>query len=207
MSTFTNEQLAIAAQSGNAAALLQLWFSVERYARKKARSYAGHGADADDLQQSAFLALVRAVQVFSPERGSFIGLYSLALKSEFCRAIYGGRGERIRNDPVFSALSLDVRLGDEEDGSALSDFVIDEYAAAAFEAPEREELSQAIKTALNALDDAERQVINLRFWSCLTQSEAAQRLNMSDKELRRIEAQAFRKLRHPSISKNLREFL
>ena len=195
------------AQSGDAAALLQLWFSVERYARKKARRYAGHGADADDLQQSAFLALVRAVQDFTPERGSFIGIYDFALRNEFIRAIYGGRGERIRNDPLHTAASLDEPAGDDEDSNALLDFVIDEYAAAAFEAPEREELSQAIKTALNALDDAERRVINLRFWHRLTQSEAAQRLNLSDKELRRIEAQALRKLRHPSISKSLKAFL
>ena len=207
MSTFTNEQLAIAAQSGDAAALLQLWFSVERYARKKARRYAGRGADADDLHQSAYLALVRAVQGFTPERGSFIGLYDFALKNEFVRAIYGGRGERIRNDPLHNALSLDAPAGDEEDGDAFEDFVIDEYAAAAFEAPEQKELSQAIKTALCALNDTERKMIVLRFWGGLRQEQAAQKLRISAADAKKIEQAAFRKLRHPSVSQILKSFL
>ena len=85
-STQTNG-IAAAVQAGNAD-ILTLWAAVERYALKRAnrwdKAFQGrYGITLDDLRQTAFIALTKAVELWDPERGGFIGAYELQLKSTF----------------------------------------------------------------------------------------------------------------------------
>ncbi len=111
------------------------------------------------------------------------------------------------NDPLPSALSLDASFDDDEDGGSFAEFIPDEAAECAFDAVEKLEQTAAIKAALDALDDAERQIIYLRYWRVLTQPETAQTLKIGVAEAKRLELSALRKLRHPSISRTLKSFL
>ena len=196
----TNEELAILAKGGDRDAQLKLWNNMRGLAKRKARGN-------EDLLQSGFLALVDALERFSPERGSFLACYKFALKNAFTVARYGGRGDRFRNDPLHSYVSLDVPIGDGEDDSALADFLEDKTAAGPFSEIEREECSAAVQAALQMLSKQEREVIRLRYWLDKTQAEAAQELNVPLSEVKKTEAAALRRLRAPSISRTLREFL
>lgn len=85
-STQTNE-IAVAVQAGNAD-ILALWAAVERYAAKRANRWnkafqGSYGVTLDDLMQTAFIALAKAVELWDQERGSFIGVYELQLKSAY----------------------------------------------------------------------------------------------------------------------------
>lgn len=203
----TNEDLAVKARAGDPDALLRLWHQVRRFATWKARGYIRRGANPDDMEQAAFEALLLAVQGFDTDKGVFIGFYGFALRSAFRTAIYGGRTEKHQRDPIHTAISLDAPAGDDEDNDPLSDLIPDEMSEVAFCDVELDELSSAIRNALDALPERERQVILLHYWNGLTQAQAAQALSLSETEARRLEKSALRKLRRPCISKQLRSFL
>lgn len=208
MSTITNEELAKAAKSGDTDALLSLWIQVQGFVIRQAQRWSGRGADKEDLRQAAFLALYEAVSRFDPCIGSFLAVYKYCLKSAFTTAICGGRSVRTLNDPLLSALSLDAPASsDTEESDPLGNLLPDESAGAAFDEIERRELVEAVRNALSVLDDEERQVVRLRFWNTLTQADAAQKMDLTEIDLKRIEASALRRLRQPQISKTLRTFL
>ena len=131
----TNET-AVAVQSGQAD-ILELWFAVRRFAIKQGlrwlRASGGEGGvTIDDLEQSAFLALLDALEDWNASEGSFISWYALRLKTAFESAM-GLRTQRDRKDPIRSALSLDEPLTDREgDPFTIADIVPDPAAEAAF---------------------------------------------------------------------------
>ena len=204
----SNEEFALLAQSGDATALLNLWSQVKGFAAWMAKRWSGHLAGNDDLMQAAFTALYEAIKRFEPSAGSFLTVYKLCLRSAFTVAIYGNRSVKAMNDPLLSALSLDAPASsDTEESDPLGNLLPDESAGAAFDEIERRELVEAVRNALSVLDDEERQVVRLRFWNTLTQADAAQKMDLTEIDLKRIEASALRRLRQPQISKTLRTFL
>ena len=136
-STQTNE-IAAAVQAGNAD-ILALWAAVERYAAKRAnrwnKAFQGrYGVTLDDLKQTAFVALAKAVELWDQERGGFVGAYELQLKSTFAE-LYRQRSKRNALDPLNTAVSLDAPAeGTSKDGSTpspLADILPDPAAQAA----------------------------------------------------------------------------
>jgi RNA polymerase primary sigma factor len=107
-------------------------------------------------------------------------------------------------------MSLDSPVGDE-DSSQLGDFIEDEDATAPMDAAAREMLRESIKDALAVLSDRERQVLELRFGLIdgkdHTLEEVGQYFNVTRERIRQIESKALRKLRHPTRSRHLRDFL
>lgn len=107
-------------------------------------------------------------------------------------------------------VSLERPVGDE-DNSTLADFIEDQEAAAPLDAAVREVLREQVKRSLSTLSDRERQVIELRFGLAdgkdHTLEEVSQYFDVTRERIRQIEAKALRKLRHPSQSSDLREFL
>jgi RNA polymerase primary sigma factor len=107
-------------------------------------------------------------------------------------------------------VSLERPVGDE-DNSTLADFIEDQEAAAPMDAAAREILREQVKNSLAALSDRERQVLELRFGLVdgkdHTLEEVSQHFDVTRERIRQIEAKALRKLRHPSHSSDLREFL
>ena len=113
---------------------------------------------------------------------------------------------KIAQDPV----SLETPIGEEED-SHLGDIIPDEDAPAPAEAAAYSLLKEQIEEVLNTLNDREQNVLKLRFGledgRARTLEEVGKEFDVTRERIRQIEAKALRKLRHPSRSKKLRDFL
>ena len=113
---------------------------------------------------------------------------------------------KISRDPV----SLETPLG-EEDDSHLGDFIEDDSALSPADSAAFSMLREELNTALESLTDRERQVVELRFGlrdgRARTLEEVGKEFNVTRERIRQIEAKALRKLRHPSRSKRLKDFL
>ena len=113
---------------------------------------------------------------------------------------------RVAQDPV----SLETPIGEEED-SHLGDFIPDDDAPAPAEAASHTLLKEQLNEVLNTLTDREAKVLKLRFGledgKARTLEEVGQRFEVTRERIRQIEAKALRKLRHPSRSKKVKDFL
>ncbi|MCL1828486.1 MAG: RNA polymerase sigma factor RpoD [Oscillospiraceae bacterium] len=113
---------------------------------------------------------------------------------------------KIAQEPV----SLETPIGEEED-SHLGDFIPDEDASEPSEAASFTLLKEQLMTVLSTLTAREEKVLRLRFGiedgRTRTLEEVGKEFNVTRERIRQIEAKALRKLRHPSRSKKLRDFL
>ena len=107
-------------------------------------------------------------------------------------------------------ISLERPVGDEE-SSQLGDFIEDDDAMEPMDAAAREMLREQVQSALAGLSERERQVLELRFGLIdgkdHTLEEVSRYFNVTRERIRQIEAKALRKLRHPTRSRHLREYL
>lgn len=113
---------------------------------------------------------------------------------------------RIAQDPV----SLETPIGEEED-SHLGDFIPDDDAPAPAEAASLILLKEQLGEVLSTLTEREEKVLRLRFGledgRSRTLEEVGKEFNVTRERIRQIEAKALRKLRHPSRSKKVKDFL
>ncbi|MBQ3495540.1 MAG: RNA polymerase sigma factor RpoD [Clostridia bacterium] len=114
--------------------------------------------------------------------------------------------QKIAQDPV----SLETPIGEEED-SHLGDFIEDSNALAPSDIVENTMLKEHLITVLDTLTPREEKVLRLRYGlddgRPRTLEEVGKAFNVTRERIRQIEAKALRKLRHPSRSKRLRDFL
>jgi len=113
---------------------------------------------------------------------------------------------RSAEEPV----SIDGPVGDEE-SSSLGEFIPDEDAPSPIESAARQMLREQVQRALTSLSDREREVLELRFGlkdgKDHTLEEVSRYFDVTRERIRQIEAKALRKLRHPSRSRQLRDYL
>ncbi len=113
---------------------------------------------------------------------------------------------RVAQEPV----SLETPIGEEED-SHLGDFIPDDEAPAPADAASHTLLKEQLEEVLSSLTDREAKVLRLRFGLAdgrpRTLEEVGQEFAVTRERIRQIEAKALRKLRHPSRSKKLKDFL
>lgn len=113
---------------------------------------------------------------------------------------------RVAQEPV----SLETPIGEEED-SHLGDFIPDNDAPAPQDAASHTLLKETLDNVLNSLTPREEKVLRLRFGledgRSRTLEEVGKEFNVTRERIRQIEAKALRKLRHPSRSKRLKDFL
>ena len=113
---------------------------------------------------------------------------------------------KISQEPV----SLETPIGEEED-SHLGDFIQDENVPVPAEAAAQTLLREQLEEVLNTLTDREKKVLRLRFGlddgRQRTLEEVGREFNVTRERIRQIEAKALRKLRHPSRSRKLRDYL
>ena len=131
---------------------------------------------------------------------------------EIAKELDGMNPERVREimkiaqDPI----SLETPVGEEED-SHIGDFIEDQESPAPAEAASYELLREQLNEVLRTLTPREEQVLRLRFGledgRQRTLEEVGQQFNITRERIRQIEAKALRKLRHPSRSKKLRDYL
>ncbi len=113
---------------------------------------------------------------------------------------------RVAQEPV----SLETPIGEEED-SHLGDFIPDEDAPAPSDVASHTMLKEQLAEVLSTLTPREEKVLRLRFGledgRSRTLEEVGKEFNVTRERIRQIEAKALRKLRHPSRSKKLKDFL
>ncbi|MCR5323750.1 MAG: RNA polymerase sigma factor RpoD [Lachnospiraceae bacterium] len=114
--------------------------------------------------------------------------------------------QKISQEPV----SLETPIGEEED-SHLGDFIMDEKVPVPAEAASQSILREELLKVLETLTDREQRVLRLRFGlddsKQRTLEEVGKEFNVTRERIRQIEAKALRKLRHPTRSKKLKDFL
>ncbi len=159
----------------------------------------------------------------------------LALESGFLepadvQAVLRARAEEMLLDPVIKQrweaaaakvvrtlrsaeepISLEGPVSGDEDSSQLGDFIEDVDALEPLDAASREMLREQVQHALSSLSERERQVLELRFGLVdgrdHTLEEVSRYFDVTRERIRQIEAKALRKLRHPTRSRNLRDYL
>jgi RNA polymerase primary sigma factor len=113
---------------------------------------------------------------------------------------------KMRREPV----SLETPIGEEED-ALLGDFIEDTRAIAPHDAATQTLLREQVESVLDSLNGRERRVLTLRFGledgHARTLEEVAREFGLTRERIRQIEAIALRKLRHPSRSRKLRDFV
>ena len=113
---------------------------------------------------------------------------------------------KIAQEPI----SLETPIGEEED-SHLGDFIEDRGALAPAEAASHQLLKEQVEAVLDSLTGRERRVLQLRFGledgRARTLEEVGKEFNVTRERIRQIEAKALRKLRHPSRSRKLKDYL
>lgn len=113
---------------------------------------------------------------------------------------------RISQDPM----SLDMPVG-QEDSSLLGDFIEDDKALGPVEKADTQMLKEQLRGVLNVLSDREREVLEMRFGLIdgqdMTLEEVGKHFGVTRERIRQIEAKALRKLRHPTRSRQLRDYL
>ena len=114
---------------------------------------------------------------------------------------------RISQDPM----SLELPIGGDDDSTQLGDFIEDESVEEPIDAASKELLREQVRNVLGFLTERERSVIEMRFGlndgKDHTLEEVGRAFGVTRERIRQIEAKALRKLRHPSRSKALRDYL
>lgn len=198
----TNEEIAVLARAVNEKSVLLLWERVKYFAKKQAVRWiaaweGGGGIVLDDLMQVSFLALLDALLSWKPDSGAFLTWYGLKLKAAFTAA-YGQRTQRDRRDPLQTATSLSTPLDSEDDDLTLGDTIEDPGAMKAMETVEENDrlqhLHEIMLEVIGTLPEEQRTAIVAKYYSGGTA------------DTRTVNA-ALRALRHPSISRTLKEYL
>lgn len=212
----SNEELVAVIQAGASERMGELWEQVEGLVKWKAKrimtvlqGVSGRGVEFDDLYQSGYLAMVAAVETYKAESGSFSNWLSFYLKTTFAE-VTGYRTVKDKMEPLNNATSLDKMVGGEEDGTPLGDIVPDPYAAATMDAVEeklwREQLHEALESVLGEIPTEESNVLRRRYYERQTLAGAAQDLGTTSEEIRKLEGNGIKALRHHRLAKRIRPF-
>lgn len=213
----TNEELCQAINNGtgdNNSLLLQLmrqnYGFIYQQAKKWAAAFADRpDIDIEDLTQSAFLAVLDAVQRYDPDRGKFISILSYTLKAAFSEAC-GMYSERRRKDPLNRALSLDDTCESDSD-TPFVELVPDNSSEEAFEAVDdeiiRQQLHELLQKALATIPKKEARAINAHYLQGKTQAEIREEMNVSGSYVSAIIRSGIRRLRNCNMVNELSEAL
>jgi RNA polymerase primary sigma factor len=166
----------------------------------------GRDATADEVALELDLLLPEEVQAIKEAR-----LTGERLEIELDRKLRRAAAKvrkimRLSQEPM----SLEMPVGAEE-SSLLGDFIEDETMPAPADAASRQLLKEQVQNALAILTDREREVLQMRFGLLdgldHTLEEVGQHFKVTRERIRQIEAKALRKLRHPTRSRQLRDYL
>lgn len=155
--------------------------------------------DIEDLQQAAFLGIMRANKVFDPEKASF-GTYAGFYARKEIRSLLGIKHGKI--PPILQ--SLDEPLNDDTDDTRL-DLLADETIPDPDEALIDADRRQTVRDAVNRLQEDQRAVVSLHFFEGKTYHQAADAMNIPRDRVAHIVANARRNLRRDRYLRALAE--
>ena len=194
LTSMTNEELALQIQSGDRTLIPQLWAQVERFVRKMANRYADKvpGAEDDDLYQTGFLAMLRAVDRYE-EPHSFLSGLVFALKREYAEL---GGYLTSKRDPFIAAVSLDAPLSDEDD-STLQDLLADPLSP--YEGTEQAiwnaQARAALDAALDTIPEQCAKTIRALYFESSTETAVAASRGVSVEAIRQQKVRGLQYLR------------
>lgn len=211
----SNEELVEAIQAGEDR-MGELWEQIERLVKWKAKrimtaleACGGRGVEFDDLYQSGYIAMVKAVEGYDPAAGAFSTWLGYHLQTAFAEAT-GYRTQQGRNEPINNAISLDTPLGDDPDSGTIMDVVADPSSLKSQEAVDeavfQKELQEAVAAALLTVPDSCREILHLRYWKNQTFEEIGDQRGVSKERVRQMEYKGLRILRQPRNACHLRPF-
>lgn len=212
--SMSNEELVAAIRAGAVERIPELWGRLERLVKKRAwlmlTEINRPTIEVDDLVQSGFIAFLYAVERYDPAGGAKFSTYlCICLKNAFSECL-GIRTEKQKQDPINGAVSLSYPLAKEKDSGTLFDIVSDPDADIPVESVEeklwREQLHVAIESAMAALSDDQKEMLQLRYWKGMTLHEIANVQGISPERARQKENKVLRTLRQPKHACNLISF-
>lgn len=212
--SMSNEELVAVIHAGAVERIPELWEQVERLVTKRAwlllTEINRPTIEVDDLIQSGFIAFLYAVDRYDPAGGAKFSTYlCICLKNAFGECL-GIRTEKQKQDPINWAASLNSPLADEKDSGKLFDIVPDPDADIPMENIEkkvwREQLHEAVKSAMEALSEDQKEMLQLRYWKGMGLQEIAEIQGISAERVRQKERKALMLLRKPKQACRLISF-
>lgn len=209
----TNEEYALKIQQGNTDFYTELWENLKGliavYANKFIITHSekciANGVTSEDLIQSGFIALVKAVKDYKPDKEYLLSTYLTLHLKNICNELVGCRTSK--RDVLEICTSLNVPIGDEND-TELMDTVADntnpyeELEKRTFQS----QLSHALQQSLDTLPDNLKAVINAKYFDKLTYTEIENQQCLANGSGRRLEFKALQKLRIGENKKRLKPF-
>ena len=213
----SNEELAVQAKAGDRDALAQLWeqnmglltMLFRELSQKAGARMAAMGVTWEDVEQSYFLAIALAVELYEPERGTlFVSFLSYPVKTVFYDLV-GWRTEGQKRDPLGCCLSLDDPVtgedGSETPRSELEADPTVQYA----DAEERlytEQLHATLDRCLDTMEQEQAAAIRYRYYGGLTLAEIGEKLGCNTEYARQLTSKGFRKLRSGKNIQRLKQY-
>ena len=181
-----------------------------------AKRYVGRGMQFLDLIQEGNMGLMKAVEKFDYRKGFKFSTYATWwIRQAITRAI-ADQARTIRIpvhmvETINKLIRIQRQLLQDLGDSHLGDFIEDQDATSPAEHAAYELLKEQLEDVLDTLTDREENVLRLRFGlddgRTRTLEEVGKVFGVTRERIRQIEAKALRKLRHPSRSKQLKDFL
>lgn len=218
----TNEELAAAIKAGDTALYADLWERVKRIIWRRANSFcaacdglcASHGVTAEDLEQCGYLALVDAVNAWTPDSGyRFTTFLNFHMKRQFKAALDGGR-RRQSKDLLNYCGSLDEPTGEDSESGTVGDFVPsdpeDPDGWFSTEEPDSRifqgQLKQELHRCLDTMNQDRAEILRRRYLDGKTLREVAGDVGKSFQRVRSMERSGLSELRREPYWRRLRPF-